>query len=214
MTLLSDFETVCAVTWACGAPVHYQGYDYVSVQIGTQCWFAENLRATAFANGDSITVPAVEINNDDWVASGGDLVFMRTHLLESDGGHYSWGAAIDERGLCPNGWHLSSNSDWYVLEEFIELEFIPGEWGWRGTNGGMALKSTSGWNNDGNGSDLYRFNGLPSGNTGNLGIAGFWWAPGTIGVHRESRHLAFDQGGIFRGNDAVYQTFSVRCVLD
>ena len=32
--------------WLCGDPLEYQGYDYGTVQIGEQCWFAENLRAT------------------------------------------------------------------------------------------------------------------------------------------------------------------------
>ena len=31
--------------WQCGDPLEYQGYDYETVQIGEQCWFAENLRA-------------------------------------------------------------------------------------------------------------------------------------------------------------------------
>ena len=30
--------------WQCGDPLEYQGYDYETVQIGEQCWFAENLR--------------------------------------------------------------------------------------------------------------------------------------------------------------------------
>ena len=28
----------------CGTPLSYQGYDYTTVLIGNQCWFAENLR--------------------------------------------------------------------------------------------------------------------------------------------------------------------------
>ena len=33
-----------ASPWQCGDPLEYQGYDYETVQIGEQCWFAENLR--------------------------------------------------------------------------------------------------------------------------------------------------------------------------
>ena len=41
-------------TWACGDPVTYWDYDYATVLIGDQCWFAENLRTTVYGNGDAI----------------------------------------------------------------------------------------------------------------------------------------------------------------
>ena len=37
--------------WSCGDPLEYQGYDYETVQIGEQCWFAENLRAESYRMG-------------------------------------------------------------------------------------------------------------------------------------------------------------------
>ena len=40
--------------WSCGDLLEYQGYDYETVQIGEQCWFAENLRAENYQNGDVI----------------------------------------------------------------------------------------------------------------------------------------------------------------
>ena len=40
--------------WNCGSPVSFDGYAYSTVEIGDQCWFAENLRSTHFANGDAI----------------------------------------------------------------------------------------------------------------------------------------------------------------
>ena len=61
MQLLSSFGTDCAPTeepetaeFTCGDPVSYHGYDYTTVQIGEQCWFAENLRTEHYANGDAI----------------------------------------------------------------------------------------------------------------------------------------------------------------
>ena len=47
-TLLAQFE--------CGAPVAYQGHNYATVQIGDQCWFAENLRSENYENGDAIQI--------------------------------------------------------------------------------------------------------------------------------------------------------------
>ena len=34
----------------------YQGYDYETVLIGEQCWFAENLRAYHYRNGLAVMV--------------------------------------------------------------------------------------------------------------------------------------------------------------
>ena len=43
--LLTVFGSCIEVPWECGDPLEYQGYDYETVQIGGQCWFAENLRS-------------------------------------------------------------------------------------------------------------------------------------------------------------------------
>ena len=49
--------------WSCGDPVSYQGYDYATVLIGDQCWFAENLRNESYRNGDAI--PA-GLSDSEW----------------------------------------------------------------------------------------------------------------------------------------------------
>ena len=47
----------------CGLPVEYQGYDYQTVLIGNQCWFAENLRSQNYRNGDPIEGG---LNQEEW----------------------------------------------------------------------------------------------------------------------------------------------------
>ena len=44
LDLLSAFGDCGAEesAWHCGDPLEYQGYVYETVQIGEQCWFAEN----------------------------------------------------------------------------------------------------------------------------------------------------------------------------
>ena len=44
LDLLSAYGT-CG--WQCGDPVSYEGYDYATVQIGEQCWFAEKCAVLA-----------------------------------------------------------------------------------------------------------------------------------------------------------------------
>ena len=40
LDLLSVFGTCEETSWSCGDPLEYQGYDYETVQIVGQCWFA------------------------------------------------------------------------------------------------------------------------------------------------------------------------------
>ncbi|MDA1242986.1 MAG: hypothetical protein O2947_07525, partial [Bacteroidetes bacterium] len=64
MNLLSAYGVVVAQqAFACGDAVSYQGYDYATVLIGDQCWFAENLRSENYENGDAI--PA-GLSDSEW----------------------------------------------------------------------------------------------------------------------------------------------------
>ena len=47
--------------------VEMDGYTYSVVQIGDQCWFAENLRTAVYANGDSI--PS-NLSDEEWTQTG------------------------------------------------------------------------------------------------------------------------------------------------
>ena len=44
MTLLSQFGECYNSSFTCGDFVSHDGYDYSTVLIGEQCWFAENCR--------------------------------------------------------------------------------------------------------------------------------------------------------------------------
>ena len=156
LNLLSVFGT-CAEPdldeWTCGEPVGYQGYDYSTVLIGEQCWFAENLRAEAYANGDEI---ASQLSESDWdgVAAGATAVYGDGDLtcydyapeldacgpgqsLSTFGRVYNWHSAVDERGLCPGGWQVPSDWDWSVMEQAIGMAPNEAESsGWRGTTKG------------------------------------------------------------------------------
>ena len=107
--------------------VTYQGHPYDAVQIGSQCWLAENLRNTTDADGHPIeTYRAV---NDDpanvdkygylysWYSAVGveednDAV-MPVTLPDGSGGTYV-------RGICPTGWAVPSQEDVNKLRAAIE----------------------------------------------------------------------------------------------
>ena len=50
----------------CGNIVEYNGYDYQTVLIGDQCWFAENLRTEKYRNGDVILA---NLNDSEWTSN-------------------------------------------------------------------------------------------------------------------------------------------------
>jgi len=81
---------------------------------------------------------------------------------------YDWNTA---KTVCPAGWHLPSREEWN------ELVTASG-----GNVAGKALKSTYGWNGNGNGTDEFGFSALPGGSRrsgGNFNSAGYdgghWW---------------------------------------
>lgn len=82
--------------------------------MGDACWFAENLRSTAYSNGDEI--PEVEDGEiADWAALpfGTRTIYGEVNCpgncnvaenLETYGRLYSRRAIQDGRNVCPAGW--------------------------------------------------------------------------------------------------------------
>jgi hypothetical protein len=111
LDLLSVFGTCDEVPWSCGDPLEYQGYDYETVLIGEQCWFAEDLRSTHFLDGSPI--PSLHETGGNW-----------TDLTEPAYGYYEMENGIsdetplfnhfvvqDDRGVCPSGWKVPAIED-------------------------------------------------------------------------------------------------------
>jgi uncharacterized protein (TIGR02145 family) len=121
---------------------------------------------------------------------------------------YDWNTAKE---ACPSGWHLPSRREW-------EIDGYVG-----GNKAGKKLKSKSGWNNDGNGTDDYGFSALPGGYGGSscgfdrVGGSGFWWsAREHNSVDAYFRYMLYDRENVLRGNYGTRKSdlFSVRCVRD
>ena len=239
--LLTEFGADCLTetAFSCSDPVSYQGYNYATVLIGEQCWFAENLRSENYENGDAI--PS-NLSDSDWhnTTSGAVTVYGagsstcsndspdgdacdEAWSLNEYGRLYNWHAVEDERGLCPANWHVSTLSDWFMLEEILT-----NEWDFLFY---LAMMSESGWSVDSYTDwDAYEypslpnvsgFNALPGGRknsfTGSFvssGSSGHWWLD-------EATPLSGWVGSIQNGGAGASSTwdypdygFSVRCVHD
>ena len=176
--LLTEYGAECTpeTAFTCGDLFNYQGYDYETVQVGEQCWFAENLRAENYRNGDAITTLVgtqnpFESGDCDLYYSGEGLVGLYGQTwgclsdcsgsfdacnnseatLSNFGLVYNEYAVSDSRKLCPTGWHGSTDEDWIILE--VALGMSVSEAGSTGGRGeiGYLLKSEELWCGDNSG---------------------------------------------------------------
>lgn len=145
------------------------------VTMGQQVWMTENLDVDKFRNGDPIPQAKTK---EEWVKAGknGEPAWCYYDNDPANGEKYgklyNWYALNDPRGLSPEGWHIPSDAEW--LETINQFG---GE-----SEAGIKMKSTSGWFENGNGTNQSGFKGFPSGVRGDdgtftsLGKNGFWWS--------------------------------------
>lgn len=219
----------------CGdnATITFDEHTYNLVAIGDQCWFAENLRTTHYANGDSIPSG---LSVSDWVnsylgatsiyAEGNDAIIETSNSnveenLNNFGRLYNWYAANDNRGLCPTGWHVPTDSDWMVLE--IELGMAQEQldtWGARGTDEGRQMKEIPSATPNWNGENSSGFTALPGGwrsNNGNyqFGLSRtYWWANSSDGPSLAWARKLDNDDRVHRRTFQLNFGFSVRCLRD
>ena len=197
--------------WECGDPLEYQGYDYATVQIGDQCWFAENCRflpeVYSSENG-SDTIPRAYVLNYD----GEDLgvaASAEEYLL--GGTLYNYPATISWE-LCPANWHVGNDFDWALLESFASLpDSLADQSGWRGAHA-ADLKSTE-W--DGN--DSFGFSIRAHGYRDIYSEATYWGEVGNSATFWAGQHNRFfqtDFQGVLREMEEPSYGFSVRCIKD
>ena len=240
LQLLNAFGTDCPdpnepepAEWTCGDAVNYHGYDYATVQIGEQCWFAENLRCTHYLNGDSI--PG-NLTDNEWeqTTSGAQAIFNdNPEYLQTLGRLYNWHAVSNPNSLCPNNWKVPSDADVMTLE--LSLGMDPSEVGsiyYRGTDEALKLKSSPtdspSWdgNNESGFSALLggarSFHGFFNGMYNPNGPQTYFWtstsAPYTDGSTGDPtawvRVLITGQEQVFRSYYHVNSGYSIRCLKD
>lgn len=216
-------------SFICGDRLNYQGYEYATVLVGGQCFFAENLRSKNYQNGDPLISSFV--TDQDWVdlTSGATAAYYvsnacevgnQYHLEElayetAYGRVYNYYAVNDSRNLCPSGWHVPSFWDWQALIGFLGGEAVAGG----------KLKTTYGWADNNNGSNDHGFRALPGGwrlNFGqfyNGGTNAYFWsssadANGPVGYLMGGGYAANDENWIYSAFLTNWAGLSVRCMKD
>ncbi|MEL7118195.1 MAG: FISUMP domain-containing protein [Bacteroidota bacterium] len=164
--ITSDSVFVAEPEFVCGRDsiIDVDGNKYPTVQIGDQCWTAENLRTTHLPKD-----PLVEIAGH---------FCLGTNCSNANGAHYTWEAAMngsestdeDEesvQGICPCEWHIPSKAEWTTLNSYLSVNGNGGS----GQNVPNKLRGTD---------SSSGFNALLVGNFGydlfNGELAAFWTA--------------------------------------
>jgi uncharacterized protein (TIGR02145 family) len=94
------------------------GNSYGTILVNGECWMQSNLRV-----GTRVDVAGTLTNNG-----------VREKYCRSDsepncvtyGGYYTWGEAMqystseNAQGLCPSGWHVPTDAEWYGFENYLQ----------------------------------------------------------------------------------------------
>ena len=182
--------------------------------IGTQVWMAKNLDISTFRNGDLIPQAktaeewkkAVENQQPAWCYYDNDPANGQKY-----GKLYNWYAVNDARGLAPQGYHIPTDAEWTTLTTYLGGKEVAG----------TKMKSTSGWNENGNGTNSSGFNGLPGGYRNDdgtfpaIGYFGEWWSSTENSTNFAWYHnLDYPNGDVTSDYDDKGDGFYVRCLRD
>lgn len=202
------------------ATVDYGGDTYDTIAIGNQCWLQQNLNVGSRINGST---PQTDNSTDEkycYSDSNGNCTSV--HPTEPDGGLYTWDEAMQyvttegTQGICPSGWHIPTDDDWYELENFVDPSIItptepgyPGnlaDTGWRGTDAGTQLKPAGASGFEGNLAG-YRDSIFQS-----RGTEGRFWTSTDDGPSPWARYL--ETSLVARVATVKSMAFSIRCIKD
>lgn len=125
------------------------GNEYRTVKIGDQWWMAENMRATKYDTESSQAGTVIALASQmggyytpyytrimpttNSIVGGINLSVNLSVEQRAKIGHlYNWAAAMGvetgeveagpegrQQGICPNGWHIPTDSEWTTLTDYI-----------------------------------------------------------------------------------------------
>lgn len=197
------------------------GRRYGTVRIGSDCWMTQNLNFGAMVP----SVPSATPHSDMSDNGRPEKYAMHNNAanLESFGGLYEWNELMNYskaeggQGLCPPGWHVSTDAEWQRL-----IAVAGGSWTDPSAgHGGNALKRIGEGFGRGAGTDLVRFSALHAGDRDALGIFNgeglrsiFWTS--TRANNTDAYHYT-----LWAENDTIQRLvlgsstgFACRCVLN
>jgi len=215
-----DYEDLCGECGgnnsSCEIITDIDGNEYGSVTIGNQVWMKQNLKTANYNNGDAIPT---DYNADDWdnLSEGAYSTYDDNDLNKDIYGNlYNWWAANDDRGVCPVGWELPSESDWSSLVSYLGGQDVAG--------GKLKQQGLNYWNApNGGATNESGFSALPAGtrhSNGGLdyeyiGDMSNFWSTGTTSEANGLNYLLNNDSGYINitGNGKGWGG-SIRCLKE
>ena len=201
------------VSWNSSKSSNYEEtYSIRVVEIGNQIWMLENLNVDRFRNGDRI--PQARTREEWERASRNEQPAWCYYDNDPENGGefgklYNWYAVNDPRGLAPRGWKIPSNADWRRLSSNLGGDQIAGH----------QMKSRSGWDENGNGTNTSGFAGVPggyrypNGQYSGIGKFAFFWSSTETDTRFASSRFLDYRGRRLRSYDhRKDHALSVRCI--
>jgi len=175
------------------------GNLYKFVTIGSQTWMAENL---------------------NYAASGSKYYNNDSANYSKYGRLYDWATATASPSICPDGWHIPSDTDWNALMKAVNSSCADNS---SCAGAGTKLKSSTDWQRYREipiGTDEFGFAALPGGfgYSGGFNFAGSrsgWWSANEyeyLATSAYARAMRNDNEDVRRYYDDKSSLLSVRCV--
>jgi len=216
----------------------FDGNIYQTVQIGEQLWMAEDIRTTRYADGSAIQHVESSVEWEALTSTDKAYCWYDNSTTNRDtyGGLYTWAAAMNGasssdanpsgvQGVCPDGWHLPSDSEWKELEMYLGMSQLGADSiGSRGTDEGGKLKEAGElhWFSPNTGAtNESGFTALPGGIRNSEGLFYFLGSSAKLLSATEYDSTRYRYRSLYYENSRIYRTISskkvgtpVRCVKD
>ena len=199
------------------------GATYKTVTIGdgesVQTWMAENLNyetdkswCYGAENGSTTANCAVTGRLYTWAAAIDSAALYKDKGLDCGNGKDCRDALTTRiQGVCPDGWHLPSKTEWEILFELVGGKSMAAK----------ALKAKTGWCSGCNGDDTYGFSALPAGvrynnnKSDHIGSFAYFWSA-TESTTERSNYVQLQVDYKTANLNVEYKSYglSVRCVKD
>jgi len=193
------------------------GNIYTTITIGTQVWMVENLKTTKYNDGTEI--PPITDNTEWKNTTAAAYCWYGNEITNKDpyGALYNW-YAVNTGKLCPQGWHVPSESEWTVLVNFLGGESVAG--GKLKTTGTIEEGDGLWYQPNVDATNETGFSALPGGARGGGGFSdinwgGIWWTSTAYPSDRAYYFYINNYNGTVGDSDtgiAKYNGYSVRCL--
>lgn len=146
------FEIVEGIPCPGTPAVTYGAETYTTVQIGTQCWFKQNLNIGSMIDSlqeqtdNSVIEKYCKDDDPDYCSTYGGLYQWAEVVQYLNGATNTTGwdpiPSGNVQGICPSGWHLPSDFEWCTLTTYIDPSVDCNAIDSSGTDVGGKMKET------------------------------------------------------------------------